>query len=265
MKRFLLLCAALTLNYAVAFGEIYEITSFSQLRDHVTAQSLVLLDIDDTLLIPVQMLGCEEWFQLRRNKHLEKGLCPQDALESALAEWEAVRHCTRMELCEPDIADIVRELQTRPCKVMALTTQGLALATRTFQQLLDNGIDLRPSAPNRDDAYAVNAGHGVLYRNGIFFTSGSPKGPALFSLLQQWGWAPDKIVFINDKASHLADVETTAIEKGIPFVGLRYAFSDKRKRAFDPELAELQFARSTFQCLLSDDEARSLAQQATGM
>ena len=105
--------------------------------------------------------------------------------------------------------------------------------------------------------YFLN-GHGVLYRKGILFTSGTPKGSALRKFLDLIQLHPKKIVFINDKKTHLLDAATAAKELDIDFVGLRYSYSDERIRNFSPELAEIQFHRSTFSHILSDEEARRL-------
>lgn len=238
-------------------AEIIECSRFAKICEYADEDVLLLLDIDDTLLIPVQMLGCDEWFQLRYRAHQERGMDDRQALEKSLAEWEAVRHLTQMEIVEPDTERKVRELQSRGASVsvMGLTTQGLALATRTSLQLRELGIDLRTAAPRSGDVYFENGHHGVLYRNGILFTSGTHKGEALFKLLDQIEYKPKKIVFLNDKASHLAEIEESAGRREIPFIGLRYSYSDRRKEAFRPDVAEYQFHHSSLARLLSDEEA----------
>lgn len=235
------------------YGTIVEVAHFSEIRSHVDKNTLVLLDIDDTLLIPTQMLGCDEWFQYRYNEH--KALGVSLALEKTLAEWEAIRHLTKMEIVEMGTDEIVRELQ-QEFSVMGLTTQGLALATRTSQQLKENSLDLSLSAPSGEDHCVSIGGHAVLYRKGILFTSGQAKGESLFKLCEKIGIEPARIVFINDKKEHLQDIETAAQRRGVEFIGLRYGFSDERKKAFDPKIATYQFTHSSFDHLLTDEEAR---------
>lgn len=243
-------------------GVIVETHHFSEITSYANSETLIVLDIDDTLLIPTQMLGCDEWFQYRINKHQMEGKSASQALEQSLAEWEAIRHLTKMEIVESGTDSIVRELQNQGYKVMGLTTQGLALATRSTMQLKANNIDLTLAAPIKEDHYISPKGHGVLYRNGILFTSGTSKGEAFSILCERSGFWPKRIVFINDKATHLADLEEMAEKLGIEFIGLRYAFSDARKAAFRKEIAEFQFAQSTFGHLISDDEAREMMLQA---
>ncbi|MDP1609214.1 MAG: DUF2608 domain-containing protein [Chlamydiales bacterium] len=237
-------------------SDIIETCHFEEIVSYASPDALVLVDIDDTLLVPVQTLGADVWFlyQLQKNKH------ERDPLDKTLAQWEAIRHLTRMKIVEPGSEKIVSALQKKNIRVMGLTTQGLALATRTIQQLLDHQIDLSKTAPSQKDHY-FNNGQGVLYRKGVLFTSGTPKGPALRKLLDLMGMSPKKIVFINDKKTHLLDVATAAKELGIEFIGLRYSYSDERVRNFLPELAEVQFHHSNFSHILSDEEAAKILQE----
>lgn len=236
-------------------AQIVECGRFKEANSYVEKDTLLVLDIDDTLLIPVQMLGCDEWFSLRIKTHLGEGMDPRKALEKSLAEWEAVRHLTQMEIVEPGSVEVLQAWQERGIQVMGLTTQGLALATRTSLQLHEQGIDLKKTPPWAGDLYFENGSHGVLFRNGVLFTSGTHKGEALFTFLEQIGCQPKQIVFLNDKATHLAEVEAAAERRGVSFTGLRYGYSDSRKAAFRPEIAEIQFQYSSFARILSDAEA----------
>lgn len=215
---------------------------------------LVILDIDDTLLIPVQTLGTDVWFMERLKTH--KCQDPTTALDKTLAEWEAIRHLTHVKIVEEGTEETVADLQKRNIPVMGLTTQGLALATRTQVQLRTLNIDLTKTAPAKEDFYFINQ-HGVLYRDGILFTSGTPKGPALLKFLSLANLKPTHILFINDKLSHLQDVEASLVAANIPFTGLRYSFSDTRVKSYRPELAEYQRTHSTFNHILYDQEAEA--------
>ncbi len=238
-------------------AKILEAPHFKEVVPHVNADTLLILDIDDTLLIPVQMLGCDEWFRHRLAKH-KASMSSQEALGKSLAEWEAVRHITKMEIVEKDTDSIIASLQSKGFTMIGLTTQGLALSTRTTQQLKENNIDLSLTSPNKESHYFTNQGLGVLFQNGILFTSGTSKGESLFTLCEKIKFMPKRIVFINDKGAHLEDLEESANKRGIEFIGLRYSYSDKRKSSFVPEIAEVQFTQSSFHRLLTDDEARDL-------
>jgi phosphoglycolate phosphatase-like HAD superfamily hydrolase len=245
--------------HSLLSAEIFEVKHFAEIKTYLLPETLIILDIDDTLLVPKQMLGSDEWFQ-RRLKYHEKEEA-KDALEKTLAEWEAIRHLTEMELVEPGIETIIHQLTIDGYPIMCLTTQGLALATRTQHQLLEHQIDISKCCPFAKDVYYTNNNHGLLFRNGILFTSGTHKGQALFGLLKTLNLTPQRILFVNDKRSHLLNVEETAKEKNIPFIGLRYGYSDERKAAYSEAIADYEWKHSTFSHLLSDKEAKNLLEK----
>lgn len=239
-------------------AEIYETSHFEDLTHYIKPESLVILDIDDTLLIPAQTLGNDVWFQERLYFYKQQNM--HSALEKALAEWEAVRQLTVVKLVEENTAKVVEELQQSNVKVMGLTTQGLSLATCTINQLLGLGIDLKKSSPYAEDYYFMN-GQGVLYRQGILFTAGSNKGKALLNFLDFIDCKPHHIVFINDKHTHLKDVEKSLMERDIAFTGLRYNYGDERVQNYRSDIAKIQWEKSHFSHILSDEEALLLLKE----
>jgi Protein of unknown function (DUF2608) len=232
-------------------AEIIEVSHIDELLKYATQETLVIFDIDDTLLLPVQTLGNDVSFECRINQYQEKGLSKSEALEKSLAEWEAIRHLTQMKVVEEQAPIVVKELQSKGIVVMGMTTQGLALATRTVLQLNSLGIDLSLTCPSQNDYYFIN-GHGVLFRKGILFTAGTHKGHALLRFFKEIDFYPKKILFINDKCSHLIEVENVI---GISFLGLRYAYGDERVASFSQEIFNTQWKYSTFEHILSDEEA----------
>ena len=251
--RFAAFCC-LSFCFSVLQGQIIELDHFDDLPSYVTKDTLIILDIDDTLLIPVQMLGCDEWFTHQFQKYIQEGMDHAKALEKSLTEWEAIRHLTQMEIVESGSEKIIQTLQEEGFSVMGLTTQELVLSARTRDHLLEQKIDLSKTAPSQRDHYFQMGDYGVLYRKGVLFTSGRHKGEALFYLCDMMDHDPKRIVFVNDKATHLAEIEVSAEKRGIEFVGLRYSYSDSRKKAFQPEIAEYQFLNSSLGYLLSDQE-----------
>ncbi|HSX04575.1 MAG TPA: DUF2608 domain-containing protein [Rhabdochlamydiaceae bacterium] len=250
--------AALFLSANLAYAAIVEIDHFNELPDYVDEKTLLLLDIDDTLIIPRQALGTDIWLLDRANQYKNSGLNPSAAFEKALSEWEAVRLLTKVKLVEEDTASVIQELQKKGVSMMGITAQGLALATRTLKQLGELGIDLQQAAPTQDDLYFFSENHGMLFRKGIFFLAGKSKGKSFLTFLDRLRIRPERVVLIDDKLSTLTEMEQALDAEHIPFVGLRYSFSDARIKAFNPQIADIQF--HPFSTILSDEEAQSLLQ-----
>jgi orotate phosphoribosyltransferase len=258
MKRALfLLCFSLIFPL---FSKIIETAHFHEILAHANENTLILLDIDDTILITPQMLGTDEWLKHQTQERKKAGIDPSLAFAQSLAEWEVIRHLTHMELVEPGTDAIIHSLQAQGFQVMGLTMQGVTLATRTAQQLKTHHLDLSLNAPHPENHCLKINRQNVFYVDGILYTGGVSKADAFFALCDKIGYTPQRILLIDDKASHLKDLEVAAEKKQIEFLGLRYAFSDARKNAFCPHTAHYQFLNATIHKLLSDDEARMLMQ-----
>lgn len=258
MKRFFLLIYLSAVSIWSLHAEIVEIKNFNEIVDYIHPETLFVVDIDDTLLIPVQTLGTDVWFLSRLDHHFQIKKDRFLALDRALAEWEAIRHITNVKIVEEGTDEIINEMQKSNIVMMGLTTQGLGLTDRTIVQLKSLSIDLSKTAPSIQDCYFINGHNGVLYRQGVLFTSGTSKGEALIKFLDTINYYPKHIVFINDKKTHLQDVEKSVELRNMNFIGLRYSYSDQRVANFCKEIAEIQWTHSTFDHLLSDEEAAAL-------
>lgn len=234
-------------------AEIVEIAKMEQALPFIDKDTLVLFDIDNTIMETAQTLGSNQWFEHRVGWYKEQGLDPSVALERALHEWMAIQHITEVQLVESDTADFIRELQSKGVVLMGLTTRGLGLSTCTIHQLHRLSVDLSATAPSHEEMHFLNEGEGVLYRAGILFTSGTQKGDAVCGFFDRLAFSPKKILFINDKHSHLRAVEMVVEKRDIPFMGLRYSFLDDKVRTFRKEIADAQFAQ--FGRILSDSDA----------
>lgn len=259
-KLYLFLAFSLLLFFAQLSGKILETYHFKEITKHLTPNCLVILDIDDTLLIPAQTLGTDVWYQhrLKHYNSIEKD--PAVALDKALSEWQAIRFLTKVKIVEEDTDKIIEQMQKKNIPIMGLSTQELVLTTCTANQLKSLNIDLSKTPPTQEDQYFISQ-RGVLFRHGILFTSGTPKGVALFKLLDILNYRPEHIIFINDKLTHLKDVEDSVEKRGITFTGLRYSHGDARVASFRPELTEIQLKHSTFRGLISDEEAEKILKQ----
>ncbi len=158
-------------------GQILESQKIRDVVEHSNASTLIIFDIDNTLVEPVQELGSDQWFRYRIQRYETTGLPHQDAIEKALAEWIAIQSITSIKTVEEDTATVVQELQDEKFVVMGLTTRGLGMATRTVQQLDSLGIDLSRTAPTQEEIFFMN-GRGVLFRKGVLFTAATDKGTA---------------------------------------------------------------------------------------
>ena len=160
-----------------------------------------------------------------------------------------------MKPVEKGTPALIEELQKKGHKIMGVTNQGLGLATRTVQQLKDHQVDLSRTAPTAEDYYMNLGGHSILFRKGVLFTSGKNKGEAFFKFCDSLGLKRKKSSASMTSRPTSHRLKAKHKNESIEFVGLRYAHADIHKAAFRPEIADFQFANSTFVKLLSDEEA----------
>lgn len=253
----LLLTLALQLSFlSPVSSEMFEISHMDELNKFIKPDSLIIFDIDNTLVMPAQDLGTDEWFYHQFESYLRSGMLINDALEKALFEWNAIQLLTKVCIVEPGTQKIIKHLQNEGFKAMALTTRGLEISACTVKQLKSLNIDLNLTSPSRSNHYFMVDQSQVLFHEAILFTAGAHKGICLFKFLDTIQYVPSSIVFINDKASHIEQIEKTAIEKNIPFIGLRYGFLDKKVKNFNQEIANIQFEK--FGQLLTNQEAYHL-------
>jgi phosphoglycolate phosphatase-like HAD superfamily hydrolase len=219
---------------------------------HIDKHTLVLFDLDNTLIEPAQTLGSDQWFSHRIHLHLKGGEDPHEAREKALQEWMAVQFLTDFRLVEEEAIPFLAELRERKIHHMGLTFRDMSLARRTSRELHRLGVSLAGGAPFPERVLA-EANQAVLFLQGVLYTSGVGKADALFALLDRDGHRPKRIVLIDDKIHHLRDVEDACAARKIPFVGLRYGYLDEKVRMFPAEIADAQW--KAFAQILSDEEA----------
>ncbi len=219
---------------------------------------LVLLDIDNTLMEPVQEIGSDQWFCSRIKLYEAQNYTPKEALKKALREWQAVQYITDVKVIEPGIQEQILRLQQRGQPLMGFTTRGIEMSVRAIEQLESIDIDLKKTAPTKEEIYFYNE-RGALYTSGVLFTTNTHKGEALKKFLAAINYHPKAILFINDKKSHLQPVEEFCQERGIKFIGLHYGYTDEKVNNLRNHIAEVQW--QFFGHILSDEAAEKILRE----
>ncbi len=205
------------------WGTIIEIKHFSQAIDFISPDSLVLLDIDNTVLEPTHenQQGSDQWFSTLLGQH--------PTPEQAIAQYcSAVLTCP-MQLVEPDIPAILNTIQQR-AQLLGFTMRSMVLAPCTTYYLKEFGIDLGSHIP--DQGFMIDGIHPVLLYHNIIFCQGQKHGSTLLHILDALALQPTTIVMIDDKIRYLKLIEHACQQRGINFIGLRYGFLDKKVQKF---------------------------------
>jgi hypothetical protein len=242
----------------MVLGQTLEVSSIEELEQHVDDKTLVILDIDNTLMRPTQTLGSDEWFCDYYQKCLAACRDSKQARLQAVDLWHQIERLSDYQTMEKNTAAAVTRLQDKNLPVMALTTRSMDITDATFRQLAMCGIDLKKCAPIHENFWVPGIDQ-VLWKDGVLFSTGRHKGQVLQAFLDHTHLHPTRIVFINDKLAHLKEVESACDVRGIEFLGLRYSGADSYVANYRRDLGDVQL--KVFQKLLSDQEAQILLDQ----
>jgi phosphoserine phosphatase len=235
--RQLILCTvvAALLAPAPANAETREIHVMKEVVASLDRDTLLVFDVDNTLIEPTGNLGSDQWFYYLVRRLLAAGVAKPEAERRVLALWNDVQWLIRVRPVEKETPAIVAQIQRRGIRTLVLTARAPALALRTRLQLASVG--LRFGGLGADLALAADGA--VRYTGGILFVGeGRDKGDHLVQLLRRLRLAPKKIVFVDDKDHNVRSVVHALGRARIPCLALRYAAADDRVRAFESDVAD---------------------------
>jgi len=233
-------CAALLLTYMLAtsaYADVREASSITQIQPHVDESTLVVFDIDNTLLRPTTYLGSDEWFYFLLNSLKLQGMQEREARAKAVATWNRTQYLIQSKPVETITPDIIRAWQRQGITVMGLTARSTDVAGLTRKNLMAAGIDLTLRPLTKDSMHVtareLGSQENALFKEGVFFVGlGNEKGHALEHILTKLAIKPTRIIFVDDKAHHTTDVDSVMTKASIPCIAFRYGACDEDVRMF---------------------------------
>jgi hypothetical protein len=248
----------------VAFFAVLAGVPLQRMREimpHVDRNTLVVFDIDNTVLEPMQTLGSDQWFyHLLQKVKAEEKLDDERAIDRAMEIWNAVQQDTQVRAVEPETPALIRELQQKGIATFALTARTLDSAEVTKKQLRSIGVDFaaRPLHPSDLDFTLASP---ARFTAGILFAGEkNAKGDVLLAFLAKVGLRPKRVLFIDDKEKNVVSVERSLTSAAIPHVVFRYGAADPRVSRFRADVADMQY--QWWRRILSDDAAQDLLDPA---
>ncbi len=257
--RFCFFLLLLLYFYSPLDAKIVQAEKLEEVLPHIDAETLVVLDLDDTLIVPKQMLGGDCWFRTQMKTLQEKGFSMEESLAKTLPDYFNLQHCLEVLPVQTNTAQIVQQFQQKAGKVIGLTTRSPELAYRTIQQLKSLDIDLSLKSLS-DSKHDLDTYFPHAYIQGILFTQSQHKGEVLHKLCKHLGYIPKKVIFVNDKYKYVMQLEETFSSLKIPYIGFRYAACDPNIEQYDPHVAEIQL--HYFDSILSNEDAAYLMQHS---
>jgi prepilin-type processing-associated H-X9-DG protein len=233
--------------------------------------TLVVFDIDDTLLTATEFFGSDKWYDWQRGRALSPNGQPL-----TIAEADKVS-------CLFDTLGITYEIATnRPTQenmaflvnqvnndLLMLTARSDNYRAATMRELSRNGLEFSDKALTpKDVGYHYNFTHdgrsaNMSYVDGVFMVQGMDKGVLLLDLLSRVGRTYEAVVFVDDKTHNIYNVANAMKKAGINFYGFQYIKIDKTVSL--EEVTQAQAAASDLTKLLNlhFDERAELIKNGT--
>ncbi len=193
--------------YSYEVKSWHEIAKRESLTDRINKKTLVLLDLDNTLLKEKTFIGSPYWFdwqveQIRNNTEYRIA----DNMKAFLALNEFVLRLSPMQLTETVTPQVIREWQKKGAAIMVVTARPSSVSYATQRALDENGFDIKGVPGILDFTHP----HLVAYHDGVFYLAGSNKATQMqqwfdVSGVKQGRWS--HLIMVDDTASNLGDMK----------------------------------------------------------
>ncbi len=214
--------SVLLLFSSLASAEVIEVKNMNSILPFIKQDTLVVFDLDNTIMETPQMLGSDQWFDHAVETKIHSGENKALAVDTVARLWSHIQLSSNMQLVEPETASIINYLQQNTIEVIALTARPEDMFDRTRQQLKENGVTIKD----------------------LHTAGNKSKGDALVDIIQKKYPQIKSIVFIDDKLKHAQTVnEALNRYSNITHYEFRYSFADDKVKSYSPSVAECQLEK----------------------
>lgn len=247
-----------------------QMDTFFDTVGQLTTRDLVVCDVDQVLIEAKDhvLSGQGDAYKLPWLNAAQHSLDQDifDLLYSIIIRDRPVR------LTDPRWPNILTHLKGQNIPTAALTAfwngpYGVLkdVGLQRLEQMRDLGLALNPLhlINTKEHAFTdVNPKRPATpptYRDGVMFTCYVPKGEALKAFLTWADHKPKRVIFLDDRVSHLKSVQAACADLGIDFVGYHVTLCYDPPQKTNKDLANFQFSYLyAHKQWLSDQEATKL-------
>lgn len=223
---------------------ISESKNIRDILNHCSFNTMLLLDLDNTVMESIQELGSDQWFVNLMDYACRISADKLEAVSLVIAIYHAVQHHTKTKAVEFEIVKIIKALQDIGVPVLAVSARGPQITGPTLEQL--NAIGIKFSRQWGEGSFALpvdDKEHVPIYNQGIIFCNGNDKGKCLKAFFDKTNFYPAHVVMADDKGKHLHVVQSIIKSFGGQFVGLRYGHLDEKVAGFNMAKANVQLSQ----------------------
>ncbi len=197
---------------------------------HITDDSLVIFDIDNTLIETIQEFGSYAWMCVMTNKLQEKGWEYQAAIHKTASAFEYIKDIVAFKTVEATTHELITQLCHKNITIMALTFRSFTIRHNTIKQLDFVDIDFSQNTIHETEIlFDTHFG----FSDGILYSGFQEnKGACLVTLLKQINYYPKHVVFIDDGKHHIDEMYEALNTHKIPATCIHYTATAKRAEKF---------------------------------
>lgn len=203
------------------------------LAESAGRRTLLVLDIDDTLLTSTGFFGSDKWYEWQKTLPAnDPGKVP------CLFDVISLNYETGTQ--QPTQADGPAQVNRLQGDTLLLTSRNPLYRGGTLRTLRAAGYALPPSLDERAEGSSWDFRAGpeakpvrVAYDQGIFMTSGQDKGKVLLALLDRLDRRYQRVVLVDDGKKNIDNMQAALRDAGVDYLGLHYVRVDKAVTADD--------------------------------
>lgn len=205
------------------------------LAESAGRRTLLVLDIDDTLLTSDGFFGSDKWYEWQKTLAASdpgKVPCLFDVIS---LNYEA----GGQRATQDNGPALVNSVQVD--KLM-LTSRNALYRGGTLRTLRDAGYALPPPIAGQTEGRSWEfrktpeaAPVRLVYDQGVFMTTGQDKGLVLLDLLHRLNQHYDRVVLVDDGKKNIDNMQAALRGAGIDYLGLHYQRVDKSISDADAE------------------------------
>ena len=121
---------------------VTEISQLSEIVPWVCSNTVLFIDLDNTILHPQSIMGSDQWGRYYRSQLRSKGKSDIQVWQDSISIWKAVAKSLRVKPSEEGIPQLFSELSRLGVQVFGLTAREPNLKQHTKKHLSSIGVEL---------------------------------------------------------------------------------------------------------------------------
>jgi hypothetical protein len=235
--RIIIICIC-SLFFCSAFAQVinYQTDSFSDIEARYKSlggnpkTTLMVFDLDDTLITMSQPLGSVGWWDWQRELQKHDGTSDKlftNDYQQLVRIQNILFQLIKMEVTDEYVLHLLKNAASQGTMLMGLTARGPEHLSATFMQLKDNqfmmdeeslfqkyGLKLNNKTSGSSTFHCPEFNREVLYQQGIIFLEGEDKGQALLCILTNTKQDIKTILFVDDAQKNTVSMAKAFANQG---------------------------------------------------